>query len=71
MKLFKKKYKRSAWFEGLLEAEKLFKEGFVPDYKDFSSDRIHLVKPGAFVMIPKSRGEYYRGVFDYIVFQQK
>lgn len=28
MKLFKKKYKRSEWFEGLLEAEELYKEGF-------------------------------------------
>lgn len=28
MKLFKKKYKRSEWFEGLLLAEKLIQEGY-------------------------------------------
>ncbi|UZS00909.1 hypothetical protein [Pseudomonas phage vB_PsaM_M1] len=26
--IFKKKYKRSAWFEGLLQAEELLKEGY-------------------------------------------
>lgn len=29
MKLFKRKYKRSAWFEGLLEAERMYNDGYV------------------------------------------
>lgn len=38
MNLFKKKYKRSEWFKGLLEAEKLYADG----YHYHKNDGIHL-----------------------------
>ena len=38
MKLFKKKYERSEWFEGLLEAEKLYAEG----YHYHKNDGVHI-----------------------------
>lgn len=38
MNLFKKKYKKSKWFEGLLEAEKLYAEG----YHYHKNDGIHM-----------------------------
>lgn len=64
--MFKRKYCRSKWFEGLLQAEQLFKEGFIPDYNDFLSGRIGLMKSSAYVSIPASCGDYYDGVLDYI-----
>lgn len=38
MNLFKKKHERAAWFEGLLEAEKLYSDG----YHYHKNDGIHL-----------------------------
>jgi hypothetical protein len=38
MNLFKKKYQKSEWFEGLLDAEKLYHEGF--EYH--KNDGIHM-----------------------------
>ena len=38
MKLFKKKYERSEWFKGLLEAEKLYTD----DFHYHKNDGIHI-----------------------------
>lgn len=37
----KNKYKRSAWFEGLLEAEDVMKKGYVPDKCKLQSSIMH------------------------------
>ena len=34
MKLFKRKYKRSQWMEGLLNCEQLVHDGFTKDYSN-------------------------------------
>lgn len=34
------KYKRSEWFEGLLETEDLIKRGYIPHYEKLNHDKV-------------------------------
>lgn len=64
MNLFKKKYKRSEWFEGLLEAEKLFQDGYV--YDRSTSNYLYFQKlPYNTIGIP-NKGMRAIGVMDYL-----
>lgn len=73
--IFKKKYKRSEWFEGLLQTEQLIQDGFVKDTSttaQMSGERSilhfwfkHEDKPYS-IGIDGFKLEYCKGVIDYL-----
>lgn len=65
--IFKKKYIRSEWFEGLLEAEEFIRDGYDVD-KTLSKGCSHIwfTKESESFGIPLKLGERSLGVFDYL-----
>ena len=61
--IFKKKYKRREWFEGLLECEELIKSGF--EFKE-AEDYMWFTKQHSSFGIPKHATLRCQGIEDYI-----
>ena len=76
-KLFKKRVKRSKWLEGLLDMERLVKEGYVRfprEFKDKESQVWVKSHPkGAstrYFLYPKNRLEW-KGRMDYLAYRKR
>jgi hypothetical protein len=65
--VFKKKNKRSEWFQGLLEAEELYKEGYV--YSFHSGPTVFFRGENCHGMKEAISGSFYKrlGVMQYVI----
>lgn len=59
------------WWYGFKEAERLFYEGYVPDYNDTSLTHVYFVKDYTSVGIPTTQKQRKKGVLDYIVYWEE
>lgn len=62
--IFKRKYKRSQWMEGLLECEQMIKSGYRIDNLSFAHQ--WFVLDDSHIGIPLDNQERIQGVVDYI-----
>lgn len=71
--IFKKKYVRSEWMEGLLEAEQLIKNGYVFQ-QPWSTDNVHAwfykQEDERFIGIKTKECDRYLGVLDYVEYHK-